>query len=166
MFKPDTKLTRFPEIGLVMIDTPHPLHYYALFSRTKGFDIVLSCYEHNRYELEYKYTTWVDIASRPTLPRINLAPLAAKLNKLETSGRTWTSDSITETGPLLRLNGDKLTRAEKYANPTEREIHASSISPDVLKQVVHDYFSNAYHTIQPKYSWSWKETKELNRPVS
>ncbi|WP_439881844.1 DUF6687 family protein [Pontibacter sp. MBLB2868] len=165
MYKPTTKLIRHPAIGLVIIETPHPVHYYALFSRTKGFDIVLSCYEHNRYELEYKYTTWVDIASRPTLPRIKLAPLADSLNELEKSGYHWTSNSITETGPLLRLQGDQLKRSEMYANPTEREIFSSSIPPEQFKQVVVAYFQNAYAGLEPRFHWSWKEVKELNKQL-
>ncbi|GAB3819591.1 hypothetical protein GCM10028895_18240 [Pontibacter rugosus] len=136
VYKPDTMLTRYPEIGLVIVETPHPVHYYALFSRTQGFDIVLSCYQGNKYELEYKYTTWVDIASRPTLPRISMAPLAARLNELENSGRRWTFDAITETGPLLRLQGEDLTRTEAYESPTEREIYTSSIPVQVLKEQV------------------------------
>ena len=163
MYKPDTKITRQPEIGLIVVETPHPLHYYALFSRTQGFDMVLACYQGNKYELEYKYTTWVDITSRPTLPRLSMAPLAARLNELETSGRRWTYDAITETGPLLRLDGDKLTRAETYANPTEREIYNSSIPVEQLKQEVVAYYQQAYQNIQPKYNWTWKEVKELNR---
>lgn len=163
MYKPDTKITRHPEIGLIIIETPHPLHYYALFSRTQGFDMVLACYQGNKYELEYKYTTWVDITSRPTLPRLSMAPLAARLNELETSGRHWTYEAITETGPLLRLDGDKLTRSETYANPTEREIYTSSIPVEQLKEEVVQYYQQAYQGIQPKYNWTWKEVKELNR---
>jgi hypothetical protein len=163
MYKPDTEITRNPEIGLVMIETPHPIHYYALFSRTRGFDMVLTCYERNRYELEYKYTTWVDIASRPTLPRLSMAPLAGRLNQLETSGRRWTHDAITDTGPLLRLGGDTLTRTEAFDNPTEREIYTSSIPVDRLKEEVVAYYRKAYSGIQPKYNWTWKEVKELNK---
>lgn len=162
MYKPETKLTRHPEIGLIIIETPHPLHYYALFSRTAGFDMVLTCYDQNRYELEYKYTTWVDIASRPTLPRISMAALAAQLNQLETSGCRWTYDAVTETGPLLRLNGDQLNREEAYDNPTEREIFSSSIPVKMLKQIVVNYYREAYAYLQPKYNWSWKEIKILN----
>ncbi|MBF9252749.1 hypothetical protein I2I11_05575 [Pontibacter sp. 172403-2] len=162
MYKPETKLTRHPEIGLVIIEIPHPLHYYALFSRTTGFDMVLTCYDRNRYELEYKYTTWVDIASRPTLPRISMAPLAAQLNQMETSGHRWTYDAVTETGPLLRLDGDQLKREEAYDNPTEREIFSSAIPVDKLKQVVVNYYRQAYAHLQPKYNWSWKAIKELN----
>lgn len=163
MYKPDTRITRHPELGLIIINTPHPVHYYALFSRTHGFDIVLSCYQGNKYEVEYKYTTWVDIASRPTLPRLNLGPLAARLNELETTGHTWTSDAITETGPLLRLNGNALTRSEAYESPTEREIFASSIPVQTLKQEVVSYFTEYYRGITPKYNWNWKEVKALNK---
>ncbi|MDX5480722.1 MAG: hypothetical protein LPK07_03480 [Hymenobacteraceae bacterium] len=163
VYKPDTKVSRYPEIGLVVVETPHPVHYYALFSRTKGFDMVLSCYQNNRYELEYKYTTWVDIASRPTLPRINMAPLADRLNELETSGRRWTHDTITDTGPLLRLDGDRLTRTEAYDNPTEREIYTSSIPVAQLKDEVVQFYRQRYQHIAPRYHWSWKEVKELNK---
>ncbi|MBD1397064.1 hypothetical protein H9Q13_07790 [Pontibacter sp. JH31] len=163
MYKPDTRLERHPDIGLVIIQTHRPMHYYALFSRTKGFDIVLSCYDDNRYELEYKYTTWVDIDSRSTLPRITLQPLAAQLNELEQSGYTWTWDGITETGPLLRLDGGQLSRMETYDNPTAREILSSSIPVEDLKQIVVNYFKVAYEGIAPKRYWSWEEVKELNR---
>ncbi len=163
MYKPDTKLERHPGIGLIVVHTHKPLHYYALFSRTIGFDIVLSCYDDNRYELEYKYTTWVDIASRATLPRISLAPLARKLNELEQSGHTWTADGITETGPLLRLDGTGLSRMEAFDNPTSREIHSSSIPVEELKQIVIAFYKEAYAGVQPKRFWTWEEVKELNR---
>lgn len=165
MYSPATRLTRHPEIGLIIIETPEPVHYYALFSRTAGFDMVLACYDNNRYELEYKYTTWVDIASRPTLPRLPMAPLAAKLNTLEQSNRPWTFDSVTETGPLLRLQGDKLNREETYDNPTQREIYTSSISVAELKDIIVQHYREAYQDIKPKYNWTWKEVKALGQEV-
>jgi hypothetical protein len=167
MYKPDTKLERHPDVGLIIIQTHRPMHYYALFSRTIGFDIVLSCYDDNRYELEYKYTTWVDIASRPTLPRIDLGPLAAHLNALETSGRTWTADGITQTGPLLRLEGGDLSRTERYDNPSSREILSSSIPVEALKKEIVAYFREAYAGIAPKHFWTWEDVKAINsKPAS
>jgi hypothetical protein len=163
IYRPDTKLQRHPDIGLVIIQTHRPMHYYALFSRTAGFDIVLSCYDDNRYELEYKYTTWVDIVSRPTLPRISLAPLAAQLNELEQSGYAWTYGGITETGPLLRLEGAGLSRMETYENPTSRDIFSSSIPVEELKGIVVHYFQTVYTGIAPKRDWSWEEIKALNQ---
>jgi hypothetical protein len=127
--------------------------------------MVLACYDNNRYELEYKYTTWVDIASRPTLPRLPMVPLAARFNQLEQSNYTWAADSVTETGPLLRLQGNNLNREEAYDNPTQREIYSSSIPVAMLKEVVVPYYQEAYQNIEPKYNWTWKEVKALGQEV-
>ena len=79
----NTKIETFDDIGLVVVQTENPLHYYSLFSATKGYDYVLSIYEGHRYELETKYTTYVDLTSRPCLPRLDMLKLATKLNKAE-----------------------------------------------------------------------------------
>ncbi|MFC6225402.1 DUF6687 family protein [Hymenobacter artigasi] len=154
-----TTRQEYPEIGLTVVRTPAPLPYYALFGPTAGCDIVLSQYEDNRYELEYKYTTWIDLASRPTLPRLPLAPLVARLNALEISGRTWAADGITDTGPLLRLTGRKLSKAERYADPDGRPIYPSSIAPEVLEREVVAFFSEGYAGIEAKKYWTWPEVK-------
>lgn len=159
---PATRVVRFPEIGLVQLQTPEPVHYYALFSRSIGFDIVLAQYCHNRYELEYKYTTWVDIVSRETLPRLPLKPLADLLQTLETSGYSWTAENVTDTGPILRLNGNKLPKKERYANPTERPVYCSGISPEVLTEQVITCFRTKYSTISPKVKWTWPEIKAFS----
>lgn len=161
---PATSVKKYSDIGLVCVQTPEPVHYYALFSVTVGFDIVLAQYQGNRYELEYKYTTWVDIHSRPTLPRLSLAPLVAELNKAETgTSLTWTAENITDTGPILRLAGDKLTRVQRYANPTERPIYASGIAAADFESKVVAYFSKAYKNIMPAKNWTWEKIKALNR---
>lgn len=154
-----TQLHRYPEIGLLVVQTPAPLPYYALFGPTTGFDIVLSMYAEQRYELECKYTTWIDLESRPTLPRLHLAPLAARLNELETSKHSWAADGITDTGPLLRLSGRKLSKAERYADPDGRPIYASSIAPEVLEQEVVAFFRRGYAGMQPRKYWTWAEVK-------
>ncbi|MDQ3110585.1 MAG: hypothetical protein M3R17_11885 [Bacteroidota bacterium] len=155
-------LSSVKETGLTIIKTPHPVSYYALFSATHGSDIVLSMYSENRYELEYKYTTWVDIVSRPTLPRISLQPLCDKLNAMEQSGKNWFCDTINDTGPLLRIENSALTKAERFAHPTEREIFSSSIDAAVFEQEVVGFFREAYKDIQPKKNWSWPEIRSLN----
>jgi hypothetical protein len=159
MQEPLTMLRRYPEIGLAVVQTPEPVPYYALFGRTTGFDIVLSLYDGNRYELEYKYTTWIDLESRPTLPRLSLAPLVARLNELETSGHTWAADGITDTGPLLRLTDKKLTKAERYADPDGRPVYASSIAPEVLEREVVAFFQQGYVEVEAKRYWTWAEVK-------
>ncbi|GAB3571787.1 hypothetical protein GCM10027345_01570 [Hymenobacter daeguensis] len=156
---PLTTFQRHPETGLAVIKTPAPVPYYALFGPTAGCDVVLSQYDGNRYELEYKYTTWIDLESRSTLPRLNLAPLVARLNELETSGQRWAADGITDTGPLLRLAGRKLPKAERYADPDGRPIYASSIAPEVMEREVVAFFRDGYAGIQPRKYWTWAEVK-------
>ncbi len=162
LHSPATQIQVFPEIGLVRIQTPRPVHYYALFSRTIGVDMVLAQYGQNRYELEYKYTTWVDIDSRPTLPRMPLKPLAKLLQNLETSEHQWTAEPVTDTGPILRLNGQKLHKKERYANPTERPIYSSGMAPAVMAAQVIDYFREKYAFVTPKRNWTWLEIKAFS----
>ncbi|OGX84708.1 DUF6687 family protein [Hymenobacter glacialis] len=161
---PRSQHRTYPAIGLAVVNTPQPVPYYALFGATAGSDIVLALYDGNRYELEYKYTTWIDLASRPTLPRLSLAPLVARLNELETNAQTWAADGITDTGPLLRLSGPrKLSKAQRYADPDGRPIYSSSIPPEIFEQEVLAFFQQGYAHIKPKSYWTWAEVKAASQ---
>jgi hypothetical protein len=156
---PLTQRVAYPEIGLAVVRTPAPVPYYALFGPTAGLDWVLSLYDGQRYELECKYTTWIDLESRPTLPRLPLAPLAARLNELEKSNYRWAADQLTDTGPLLRLAGRSLTKAERYADPDGRPIYASSLAASTVEAEVVAFLQKGYAGIQPKKYWTWAEVR-------
>jgi hypothetical protein len=156
---PLTQRADYPEIGLAVIRTPQPVPYYALFGPTAGFDWVLSLYDGQRYELEGKYTTWIDLESRPTLPRLALAPLAARLNALEKSNYQWAADPLTDTGPLLRLAGRQLAKAERYADPDGRPIYASSLAASAVEAEVAGFLRKGYSGVQPKKYWTWAEVR-------
>jgi hypothetical protein len=158
---PLTQRTDYPEIGLTVVRTPAPGPYYALFGPTAGFDWVLSLYDGQRYELECKYTTWIDLASRSTLPRLPLPALAARLNELETSNYCWVADPLTDTGPLLRLAGRRLSKAERYADPDERPIYASSLAASMVEAEVVAFLTKGYAGIQPKKYWTWAEVRSV-----
>ncbi|UOR03855.1 hypothetical protein MUN82_12950 [Hymenobacter aerilatus] len=149
----------YPEIGLMVVRTPEPLPYYALYGPTAGFDMVLSLYDGQRYEFEYKYTTWIDLESRPTLPRLPLDTLADRLNKLEQTTRRWTHDGVTDTGPLLRLSGKGLTKAQRYADPDQRPLYASSIPAEVIENEVVAFFRRSYASINSRRYWTWTEIR-------
>jgi hypothetical protein len=161
----DTCVQKLLHLGLTIVQTPAPLPYYALFAPSSGTDIVLSMYSGQRYELEYKYTTWVDIVSRPTLPRISLQRLADRLNALEGSGFRWYCDKITDTGPILRLENSGLTKAQRFASPEERTIFSSSISPESMQQEVVAFLQEGSRNIQPKTGWTWEEMRSINSIV-
>ena len=163
MQSPATSLRRYPEIGLTVVCTPEPLPYYALFGPSAGSDMVLSIYDGQRYEFEYKYTTWIDLASRPTLPRLPLNSLAEQLNAQEQAAHRWTFDGITDTGPLLRLAGKTLSKVQRYADPDQRPIYVSSIAAEQLEQEVVAFFQTKYAPIKPRRYWTWPEIKAAHQ---
>ena len=158
---PLTQRVDYPALGLAVVRTPAPVPYYALFGPTAGFDWVLSLYDGQRYELEAKYTTWVDLASRPTLPRLPLPALAARLNELETSPYRWAADPLTDTGPLLRLAGRRLPKAERYADPDGRPIYASSLAAGVVEREVVDFLTAGYAGVAARQYWTWAEVRAV-----
>ena len=156
------RLVTHDAIRLMVVHAAEPLHYYALFGSSSGADMVLSIYPGNRYELEYKYTTWVDAWGRTSFPRISFQLLIDQLNALETSGMQWTGADVTDTGPILRLGpsiGDKEIR---FDHPFNRPFYSSSISSDALEKLVVEFYQSAYAGVQPREIWTWSEVRRMN----
>lgn len=202
-------------------------------------------YPENRYEIEYRYTGFVDLQSRPTWPRLNLAHLAKVLNARERSrppgddtphsgsaaaaldepgdgagigdgdgdvaganagaragdgdgdgddrsevepaplrrgrwpipaGVKWDVSGVTDSGPLLRLNdpNNRLSKAERYGNPHERPVYASTIPPAEFLALVKSFFAFGAEGAKtapgvngavPRKGWTWRETHRVNAHV-
>ncbi|MEL6192772.1 MAG: DUF6687 family protein [Bacteroidota bacterium] len=150
-----------PDIRLCVVNASSPLHYYALFAESDQADMVLMMYPENRYELEYKYTTWVDTPLRESFPRISLKPLVAYLNTLEKNGK-WVYHAIKDTGPSLHLHTSTLDKADRFDHPYTREIGSSSIPPEQFQEMVISYYRMAYEHIAPQSLWTWKEMQKVN----
>jgi hypothetical protein len=73
--------------------------------------------------------------------------------------KSWVFDPITDTGPLLRLGGKKLSKAQRYADPDQRPIEISSISAEKIEQEVVAFFREGYAGIEPRRYWTWAEMK-------
>ncbi|WIA42767.1 hypothetical protein OEZ86_008708 [Tetradesmus obliquus] len=175
-----------PGLGLAVLSAPEPLHYYSLFSHTIGYDVVLMMYDDNRYEVEEKYTQFVQLVSRPTWPRLDLAPLAAVLNKFEAQFAAaaaigeeedasspqlelqWVANSLTDTGPLLRLQrrGENLTKAQRYGHPYERAIYSSAIPPRKMQAIVQSFLGFGLQGLKPELGgWSWADLQDINQQI-
>jgi hypothetical protein len=175
-----TNPTKYPNIGLVTVVTPDPLHYYSLFSITLGYDIIAACYSKNRYEVEIKYSTTVDLISRKTLPRVDMHTLAKYLNTLEdelsmkkteeNSFYRWCANSLTDSGPQLRLDdvSNKAKKVDRYASPFEREIFSSQIPTKDFLEIVVSYFTHAYQAEGAilKKDWTWPEYHDFNSNIN
>lgn len=83
-----------------MISVP----FYSLFSISRGFDIIMALYAQNRYEVEIKYTSMIDLGSRPTLPRVDMTPLAMYLDELEKSKKSKMLDEDTDKEEKVKVS--------------------------------------------------------------
>lgn len=151
---------RVADIRLLIVEVPTPLHYYALFSQSADADLVLMMYSDNRYELEYKYTGWIDTITRDQFPRLPFDRLVSRLNSLEPTPMTWWGNSIMDTGPSLRLGNTAISKKMRYAHPFERTIHSSGIGPSQLKQEVISFFRIALKDISTQTTWTWQQMRD------
>ncbi|WNB17413.1 DUF6687 family protein [Marivirga arenosa] len=152
------------DIRLHIVQAEQPLHYYALYSESSSSDIVMSIYSDNRYELEFKYTTWVN-TTRMHYPRIGLEKLCDQLNAVETSGKKWEAEHFTDTAPILRLKGKKLSKKERFQSPCFRPIYSSSIKADEFKNICIEYFQQYYKGLEKGETLDWKEVRVINREL-
>jgi hypothetical protein len=76
-------------------------HPMAIHNATRMFRVLYCC--GHRYEMHYRYETWVHYVSRLHPPRVDLAPLALELSALEGPGVEWTFDGVSEITPRLYL---------------------------------------------------------------
>lgn len=175
------------ELGLLVLKAPEPLHYYSAFANSRGLDQVLSIYSKNRYEIDQKYTQTVELTTRGTVPRLDLAPLAETLNTLEDqlggheadgeNGRPlWAADPLRSAGPIMRMNSRELDKAEKYGHPSERPIFSSNLNPTIFQKVVTSYFNYGFEKgcvrglknpgdWPEKRKWSFRELKQFNESI-
>ncbi|CAK8992181.1 Probable beta-D-xylosidase 2 (AtBXL2), partial [Durusdinium trenchii] len=141
------------DIGLVVVHASQPLHYYALFSDCRGCDTVLAVYPGDRFEIEHRYTTFVDLTSRPVLPRVCLSKLKVA---------DYSAERYVDSGPLWRRDA-KLTKAQRYGHPFERDIAAAPRGvkeADVMRALT-QLLAHARGRAQQR--WTWAELAKFNK---
>jgi hypothetical protein len=175
LIKEQGLVKKYSEIGVAVVRCPRPVHYYALFSHTIGCDVVVSEYIDDsvsngwKYEVEEKYTQFVNVWSRLVTARLDMTPLASFLNKIDTNRASdcdWASPRIVDSGPLLRLDsqgGKKLLKSERYGHPTARPHHPSGLAPDKFEAIILSFFRFGLQGVKPKLGgFSWDELQQLN----
>jgi hypothetical protein len=100
------ELREVPHVDLAVAQAPEALHPMVLYNSTERLR-VLTALPGGYYDLRYRYETWVQFASRPVLPRVDLRPLLPRLQSLEKEDVTWTFESLGEIAPALQpLDGE------------------------------------------------------------
>lgn len=93
-----------PELDLAIFELPHEVHDMALYERTQCTRVALVIQEQ-RYQVRYRYESWVEYQSRRQPPRIDLRPFAGFLMTFEGNAGDWVADDVQHTLPRMRLRG-------------------------------------------------------------
>ena len=81
-----------------LVDESAAVHPFAINSATRCSRILRV--QGNHYEFEYRYESWVQLATRRVALRVRLEGLATRLNELE-GGPGWVAEDPTGTAPRL-----------------------------------------------------------------
>jgi hypothetical protein len=105
-----------PELDLAIVTAPpgpqpHPM---AVHNVTGCFRILRI--QGRRYELAYRYETWVQYQSRRPPPRVDLTGLAQRLSHVDPSGIAWAAGDVDDITPRLAPADDE---AESGLSPEE-----------------------------------------------
>jgi len=100
----DATLTENIPTDVAVLRTPRPLHPMSFHPRTARMR-VLTVLPDGTLTLAHRYETWVDYASRPLSPRIDLTPLAARLQEQEERPGRWLFEGVEVITPRLFLAG-------------------------------------------------------------
>jgi hypothetical protein len=125
-----------PEVDLAVVEVPEDLpaltahrfsrttsqvlHHMAVHNATDRLRLLYV--QGNRYEFQYLYETWIQLASFRPMPRVDLSALVAQLDELESSGGKWSFSGAGDIAPTLEL----------------RDADESSIRPDPFRSMLVD----------------------------
>lgn len=129
----------YPELDLTVMQTPLRLHELTRLTAA-AHSRLLTVRSENTYLLEYRRESWVRCPPRPTLPRIDLRPLAQRLNFFERAPGSWWADPPDEPVSLLFLDDGR-----GVASPSR--LAAETVIAEVV-----DYLRAGAH--RPQLRWS------------
>ena len=133
----DARILEFPEVDLAVVESSDPLHPVAVCSATDCLRVLTA--HQGMYWLKYRYESWVQFASRRPAPRIDLDPLATRLQVMEKASGTWTFDGIDAITPNFSFVGEDGQPAR------------SSIAQEAFLEELKDYLSA--HAHDPAMQW-------------
>jgi hypothetical protein len=105
------------------------VHPFAIASATRCFRLLYRC--GRRYEVQYRYESWVQLTTRRPAPRVDLTALAHHLDELEGAHR-WTFDGVQQLTPSLRLldAGDSSIEPDEFVRLVTTALRAGPAAWD------------------------------------
>jgi hypothetical protein len=102
------------------------IHPMAVHNATDCLRVLVV--QGRRCRFHYRYESWVQYVSRRPLPRVDLAPLAARLSERERDGR-WQADGVDGITPVMQLVGAEETSIDITTLRAELERHLAAAPP-------------------------------------
>jgi hypothetical protein len=118
------QIEEYPELDLAIMETPLRLHDMVRLSAVSGFRL-LTVRSENTFTLEYRLESWVQYQSRRPMPRIDLRPLATRLNMFERYAGSWRAEPHTEPRPRLFFD-------DGGGRPSPSALDAETVIAEVL----------------------------------
>lgn len=118
-----------PRADVAVVRGPRALHPMAVHPRTERMR-VLGAPDDGTLVLTHRYETWVEYASRPLAPRIDLAPLARALDRDEANPGRWVFEGVEPITPRLYL-----AAARGAEVPAPSSLTAERIVAGLVEQV-------------------------------
>ena len=105
------------------------VHPFAIANATRCFRLLYR--RGRRYEVQYRYESWVQLTTRRPAPRVDLTPLARHLDELEGAPR-WTFDGVHQLTPSLHLvdAGDSNIEPDEFVRLVETALRAGTAAWD------------------------------------
>jgi len=112
----EATLEEISQLDLAIFDLPRPVHDMALYERTQCSRVALAIAEQ-RYQVRYRYESWVELQSRRPPPRIDLRPFAELLQSFEGNAGDWVADEAQQSLARLRLRGPEGSSSPSSITP-------------------------------------------------
>ncbi|MFQ5634918.1 MAG: DUF6687 family protein [Gammaproteobacteria bacterium] len=139
-------IEEYADVDLAVVDIPTDLpprrvrryleteqaavHPFAIHGRTDCNRILRMTGQ--RYELQYRYESWVQMASRRPLLRVSLDGLVTALNAIERADGEWRCEAVDEVAPRLYLDGvdqSSLTPG-RFVDEVRRQLSVAPVAWD------------------------------------
>jgi hypothetical protein len=118
--KGDITIEEFTDLDLAIVQAQQRAapHRFALHSRTPCSRLLVI--EGRQVDFEYRYESWVQMASRRPALRVDLSELATELNRQEQSVGRWVFDGVNQITPRLHFDGVSSLSSELIAAELKR----------------------------------------------
>jgi hypothetical protein len=112
------------------------LHPMAINNATDRFTLLVIT--DRRCQLFYRYESWVQYRSARPKARVDLVPLAAELNSLETTAGNWIATKVSTIAPKLEFRSESDGKDRSDGQDGE-----SAISPDLFTEMAKAHLATA-----------------------